>query len=49
MKLSEKARIGDSIKRKYDIPKTLQQRLMESKQVSDRANRESDRSPPIES
>ena len=37
MKLAEKTRIGGSIKRKYDIPKTPYQPLMESRQVSDRA------------
>ena len=33
MKLTEKVRIGGSVKRKYDIPKTPYQRLMESKQI----------------
>ena len=37
MKLTEKVRIGGSVKRKYDIPKTPYQRLMESNQISDRA------------
>ena len=37
MKLTEKVRIGGSVKRKYDVPKTPYQRLMESKQLSDKA------------
>jgi len=34
MKLTEKVRIGGSVKRKYDIPQTPYQRLMESNQTS---------------
>ena len=37
MKLTEKVRIGGSVKRKYDIPKTPYQRLMELNQISDKA------------
>ena len=37
MKLTEKVRIGGSVKRKYDIPKPPYQRLMESNQISDKA------------
>ena len=40
MKLTEKVRIGGSVKRKYDIPKTPYQRLMESNQISDKARAE---------
>ena len=34
MKLVSKERIGGSVKRKYDTPKTPYQRLMESGQIS---------------
>jgi hypothetical protein len=40
MKLTEKVRIGGSVKRKYDIPKTPYRRLMESDQISDKARTE---------
>ena len=36
MKLTEKVRIGGSVKRKYDIPKTPYRRLMELNQISDK-------------
>jgi hypothetical protein len=43
MKLTEKVRIGGSVKRKYDIPKTPYQRLMGSEQISEEAREELER------
>jgi len=40
MKLTEKVRIGGSVKRKYDVPRTPYQRLMESGQISEEAKEE---------
>ena len=40
MKLTEKVRIGGSVKRKYDIPKTPYHRLRESTQISDKTKAE---------
>ena len=35
MKLQSKERIGGRVKRKYDVPRTPHQRLMESEQISE--------------
>jgi len=40
MKLASKERIGGSVKRKYDIPKTPYQRLIESGQLSEQAKKQ---------
>ena len=40
MKLISKQRIGGSVKRKYDIPKTPYQRLMESGQISEETRKQ---------
>ena len=40
MKLVSKERIGGRIKRKYDVPQTPYQRLMESNQISEESKRE---------
>lgn len=40
MKLVKKGRVGGRVKRKYDVPKTPCQRLMESEQVSKEAKKE---------
>lgn len=40
MKLIKKERIGSKVKRKYDIPKTPYQRLIESGQISEEAKKE---------
>ena len=40
MKLTEKIRIGGSVKRKFDIPKTPHHRLMESNQILGKAKAE---------
>jgi len=39
MKLKRKERIGGKVKRKYDVPKTPYQRLIESGQISEEAKR----------
>ena len=39
MKLIKKERVGSKVKRKYDIPKTPYQRLIESGQISEEAKR----------
>ena len=39
MKLMRKERIGGKVKRKYDIPKTPYQRLIQSGQISEEAKR----------
>ena len=40
MKLKSKERIGGRVKRKYDVPRTPYQRLMESEQISEEAKEE---------
>jgi hypothetical protein len=40
MKLKSKERIGGSVKRKYDIPKTPYQRLMDSGQISEQTRKQ---------
>ncbi len=40
MKLIKKERIAGKLKRKYDVPKTPYQRLIESRQISDEKKRE---------
>ena len=40
MKLVSKERIGGSLKRKYDIPKTPYQRLMDSGQISEQTRKQ---------
>jgi len=40
MKLIKKERVGSKVKRKYDIPKTPYQRLIESGQISEEAKKE---------
>ena len=40
MKLTRKVRIGATVKREYNFPKTPSQRLMESKQLSHKARTE---------
>jgi hypothetical protein len=40
MKLASKERIGGHVKRKYDVPKTPYQRLMESGQMPEEAKRQ---------
>ena len=40
MKLVSKERIGGSVKRKYDTPKTPYQRLMDSGQVSEQTRKQ---------
>lgn len=40
IKLISKARIGTHIHRKYDIPKTFHQRIMESNKVSEKEKQE---------
>ena len=40
MKLASKERIGGSVKRKYDTPKTPYQRLIESGQLSEQAKKQ---------
>jgi len=39
MKLVKKERVGAKVKRKYDIPKTPHQRLIQSGQISEEAKR----------
>ncbi|GAH15783.1 unnamed protein product, partial [marine sediment metagenome] len=39
MKLIKKERVGAKVKRKYDIPKTPHQRLIQSGQISEEAKR----------
>ncbi|MBE0431370.1 MAG: hypothetical protein IBX67_06050 [Dehalococcoidia bacterium] len=40
MKLQSKERIGGRVRRKYDVPRTPYQRLMESGQLSEEARAE---------
>ena len=40
MKLTRKERVGGRVKRKYDVPKTPYQRLIESEQISDEKKKE---------
>jgi len=40
MKLVSKERIGGSLKRKYDIPRTPYQRLMDSGQISEQTRKQ---------